>query len=315
MAPVDPILPLVGLGIGLLLLVTGGDLLVARCAHLARSFAVPSAIVGAVVIGFGTSLPELMVSMTAALGGSPGIALGNVVGSNIANVGLILGLGAVLGTLHVQRSIIRSDLPLGVLAALLCILWLGPAGEVGRTGGIVLLAVFLLYVAIHVRATRAHQAGDDGSDWIAWHPVKDTLGMLGGLVAILVGARLLVGGAVDVARMLDVDEDVIGLTLVAVGTSLPELAAIIAAVRRNQTDLAVGNVVGSNLFNLLFVLGSTAVVSPIPVPERMGTDFVVLAAFSVLAFPLLSRARRIGRLQGLIMIASYFAYMGWLWRR
>jgi cation:H+ antiporter len=311
---VDPVLSLVGLGVGLLLLVSGGDLLVERCAHLARSFSVPSTIVGAVVIGFGTSLPELMVSMTAALEGSPGIAIGNVVGSNIANVGLILGLGAVVGTLHVQRSITRSDLPLGVLTALLLILWLGPAGEVGRMGGIVLLVVFVCYLAIHVRETRRHQAGDDGSDWIAWHPLKDTLGILGGLVAILVGARLLVGGAVDVARMLEVDEDVIGLSLVAVGTSLPELAAIIAAVRKRQTDLAVGNVVGSNLFNLLFVLGSTAVVSPIPVPERMGTDFVVLAAFSVLAFPLLSRSRRIGRVQGLLMMASYAAYMAWLWK-
>jgi cation:H+ antiporter len=310
---VDLVLSLTGLGVGLLLLVAGGDLLVARCAHLARSFSVPKTIVGAVVIGFGTSLPELFVSLTAALNGSPGIALGNVVGSNIANVGLILGLGALLGTLHVQRTITRSDLPLGVLTALLLILWLGPNGEIGRVGGAVLLGVFVLYLAMHARETRRHQAADDGEERATWHPVKDTLGMVGGLVAILVGARLLVGGAVDIARVLAVEEEIIGLSIVAVGTSLPELAAIIAAVRHNETDLAVGNVAGSNLFNLLFVLGTTATVSPIPVPPSMETNFLVLAIFSVMAFPLLSRSRRIGKAQGLLMLAAYVGYLGWLW--
>lgn len=307
------ILSLSGLAVGLLLLIAGGDLLVARCAHLARSFSVPKTIVGAVVIGFGTSLPELFVSLTAALNGSPGIALGNVVGSNIANVGLILGLGALLGTLHVQRNITRSDLPLGVLTALLLILWLGPNGEIGRIGGAALLGVFVLYLATHFRETRRHQAADDGEPRAAWHPVKDTLGMVGGLVAILVGARLLVGGAIDIARVLEVDEGIIGLSLVAIGTSLPELAAIIAAVRHNETDLAVGNVAGSNLFNLLFVLGTTATVSPVPVPASFETNFLVLAVFSVLAFPLLSRSRRIGKVQGLIMLAAYVGYIGWLW--
>ncbi|MHC4451579.1 MAG: calcium/sodium antiporter [Planctomycetota bacterium] len=307
------VLSLTGLGVGLLLLIAGGDLLVARCAHLARSFLVPKTIVGAVVIGFGTSLPELFVSLTAALEGSPGIALGNVVGSNIANVGLILGLGALLGTLHVQRNITRSDLPLGVLTALLLILWLGPMGEIGRVGGVALLGVFVLYLSMHFRETRRHQAADDGEERATWHPVKDTLGMFGGLVAILVGARLLVGGAVDIARVLAVEEEIIGLSIVAVGTSLPELAAIIAAVRHNETDLAVGNVAGSNLFNLLFVLGTTATVSPIPVPSSMATNFLVLAIFSVMAFPLLSRSRRIGKMQGLIMLVAYVGYIGWLW--
>ena len=137
--------------------------------------------------------------------------------------------------------------------------------------------------------------------------------MVGGLVAILVGARLLVGGAVDIARVLAVEEEIIGLSIVAVGTSLPELAAIIAAVRHNETDLAVGNVAGSNLFNLLFVLGTTASVTAIPVPPRMETNFLVLAVFSVLAFPLLSRSRRIGKVQGLLMLAAYVGYLGWLW--
>ncbi|MEM8882730.1 MAG: calcium/sodium antiporter [Planctomycetota bacterium] len=310
----DLTLAMTALGVGLLMLVGGGDLLVQRCAHLARSFSVPKAIVGAVVIGFGTSLPELFVSLFAAQKGSPGLALGNVVGSNIANVGLILGLGAALGTLHVQRSITRSDLPLGVLTALLLILWLGTDREIGRLEGAVLLTVFAFYIAMNIRETRRFQADEPVEAPASWHPVKDTLGMLGGLAAILLGAQLLVGGAIDIARALEVDEDIIGLSVVAIGTSLPELAAIVAAVRQKETDLAVGNVAGSNLFNLLFVLGTTAVVHPIPVPLRMQEyDFLILAIFSLLAFPLLSRSRRIGRAQGTLMLAAYVAYIGWLW--
>jgi cation:H+ antiporter len=142
--------------------------------------------------------------------------------------------------------------------------------------------------------------------------VKDSLGILGGLVAIVLGAHLLVEGASDLARTLGVSEELIGLTMVAVGTSLPELAAILAAVRKRETDLAVGNVAGSNLFNLLFVLGVTAVVHPVPVSARMASfDFVVLTVFAVLAFPLLSRTRRIGRLQGALMLAAYAGYIGY----
>jgi len=302
--------PIVAVVVGLFLLVQGGDLLVARCVHLARCFSVPKAIVGAVIIGFGTSLPELFVSLTASLEGSPGIAIGNVVGSNIANVGLILGLGAALATLHVQRSITRSDLPLGVLAALFLLLWVGPRNEVSRTAGIVLLAVFVLYLFAHVRETRRHQREAEANDEHTWRPGWDSLGILGGLVAIVLGAELLVSGATEIASSMGVSEELIGLTLVAVGTSLPELAAILAAVRHKELDLAVGNVAGSNLFNLLFVLGVTATTRSVPVTEKMAEfDFGVLAVFSVLAFPLFSRARRIGRSQGVLMLAAYGGYI------
>ncbi|MHC4955133.1 MAG: calcium/sodium antiporter [Planctomycetota bacterium] len=306
---------LAAVAVGLLLLVMGGDLLVERCVHLARCFDVPKAIVGAVIIGFGTSMPELFVSLTASLEGSPGIAVGNVVGSNIANVGLILGVGAVLATLYVQRSIMRGDLPIGVMAALLLLLWVGPRGEVSRVAGIVLLAAFALYLFAHIRETRRHQRASEDSDNPSWHPLLDSLGILGGMIAIVAGAYLLVEGATLVARDLGVSEAVIGLTLVAIGTSLPELAAIVAAVRKNEADLAVGNIAGSNLFNLLFVLGTTAMVKPIPVAERIADfDFLVLAVFAVLAFPLFSRKRRIGRIQGLIMVTAYFVYIGYVWR-
>ncbi len=300
---------------GLLLLVQGGDLLVARCVHLAHCFDVPKAVVGAIIIGFGTSMPELFVSLTAAMEGRPGIAIGNVVGSNIANVGLILGIGALASTLHVQRSILRNDLPLGVLAALGLLLWVGPQGIVSRVTGIGLLVVFVLYLIANLRETRRHRsAAEIAPETPAWHPVRDTLGVLGGLVAILAGAHLLVSGATDIALALGISEEIIGLSLVAVGTSLPELAAIIAAIRKGETDLAVGNVAGSNLFNLLFVLAITAVVKPVPVSARVAdVDFAVLAVFAVLAFPLLSRSRRIGRMQGGVMVVAYGVYIARMW--
>jgi len=305
-------LSLVAVLVGLLLLVQGGDLLVERCVHLAHCFSVPKAIVGAVVIGFGTSMPELVVSLTASLEGSPGIAIGNVVGSNIANVGLILGVGAVMTTLHVQRSMMRRDLPLGVLAALALLLWVGPRLEVSRAVGAILLFVFSIYLLAHLRDTRRHQRQAKDNAEYSWHPINDSLGIVAGLVAIVFGSQLLVGGATQIATALGVSQELIGLTLVAIGTSLPELAAILAAVRHKETDLAVGNVVGSNLFNLLFVLGVTAVVRPVPVTEKMvNFDFAVLAVFSVIAFPLLSRTRRIGRLQGSLMLAAYLGYIGY----
>jgi cation:H+ antiporter len=307
---VDPTLAIVALTVGLFLLVAGGDLLVARSARLANYLHVPKAVVGAIVIGFGTSLPELFVSLTAALNDSPGIALGNVVGSNIANIGLILGTGAVLATLRIQRSVLRVDLPLGVLASVILIAWLGPRGSIDQFGGAALLALFAVYLFLNLRATRRHQKKEAPAE-VVWRPVQDTLGIIGGLVAILVGAKLLVGGAVDVARWLTIDEEIIGLSIVALGTSLPELAAIVAAVRLKETDLAVGNVAGSNLFNLLFVLGATAVVHPVPVSAHaLGIDFKVLALFSVLAFPIFSRARRMGRVHGVIHLGAYLAYNG-----
>ncbi|MHC4342111.1 MAG: calcium/sodium antiporter [Planctomycetota bacterium] len=300
--------PLVYFAGGMVLLVFAGERLVRHAAHLAVSYRMPKTVVGAVILGFGTSLPELFVSVTAALEGSPGIAIGNVVGSNIANVGLILGTGAFLVTLRVERSIIRTDLPLGVLAALFLILFIGPRGEVERLTGLLLLAVFAAYLWLSMRRTRKYRAEQEPEEEVAGRTLgKDLFFIFVGLVGIGLGAHLLVDGAAEVARLLGVSERVIGVTMVALGTSLPELAALVAAARKGEADLAVGNVAGSNLFNLLFVLGVTAVIHPVPVSQLMvDRDFVVLAVFAILAFPLLAKGRRIRRTQGLIMLAAYF---------
>ncbi|MHC4932625.1 MAG: calcium/sodium antiporter [Planctomycetota bacterium] len=305
--------PLVYFAGGMVLLVFAGERLVRHSAHLAVSYRMPKTVVGAVILGFGTSLPELFVSVTAALEGSPGIAIGNVVGSNIANVGLILGTGAFLVTVRVERNIIRTDLPIGILAALFLILYVGPRGEVEHLTGLILLAAFLVYLWLSMRRTKRFRAEQEPDDEIVERtPGRDLLFILLGLAGIGLGAHFLVDGAAEVARLLGVSERVIGVTMVALGTSLPELAALVAAARKGEADLAVGNVAGSNLFNLLFVLGVTAVIHPVPVSQLMvDRDFVVLAVFAVLAFPLLAKGRRIRRIQGFIMLGSYFAYILW----
>ncbi len=299
---------------GIVVLFLGGEVLVHHATRLANAYRVPKVVIGACILGFGTSLPELGVSLQAALNGSPDIALGNVVGSNIANVGLILGFGALLATLHVERRVIRADLPFGVLAALFLVLWVGPQGEVSRLAGIALLVAFVLYLWSSLRFAQANRVILGNETPPPPRPWRDGALIIVGLVGIAYGAELLVHGASDIARTLGVSERVITVSIVAPGTSLPELAATLSAVRKNETDLAVGNVAGSNLFNLLFVLGTTAVIQPVPVsPQYVARDFPIVAVFAVLAFPLLHRARRIGRAQGGVLLAGYLAYVAWTW--
>ena len=307
--------PLVSVLGGVVLLVAGAELLVRHAVRLAISYRVPKTVVGAVILGFGTSLPELLVSLTAAIDEAPGIAIGNVVGSNIANVGLILGLGAFMIPLYVSRRVMRSDLPLGVLAALVLMLWAGPQLMVSRTLGIVLLVAFGGYIWMSLNATRKHRAvtaiATEGVEKKLW---TDLALSIAGLAMVVGGARVLVSGAEDIAKLMDVSERIIGISMVALSTSLPELAAVYAAARRGEADLAVGNIAGSNLFNLLLVLGSTATIHPIPVESIMHErDFPVLAGFAVLAFPLMAGARRISKVQGLVLLSAYAGYMAWTW--
>jgi cation:H+ antiporter len=304
---------------GIVMLVAGGDWLVVHSAHFAIAHRVPKTVVGAVIIGFGTSLPELVVSLLAATHGSPHIAIGNVVGSNIANVGLILGFGALLTPLCMQRRVVRWDLPFGVLAIAFLVLAVGRSGEVTRSDGLLLLLAFAVYLWGSVRFTRASRRADDAPpEEGAKHTGRDLLWIAIGIVSIVVGARLLVWGARSLAELLGVSSLVIGLTMVALGTSLPELAALLAAVRRKEADLALGNIAGSNLFNILLILGVTATaVPPIPVHrDMMVRDFPVAALLSVLAFPVFSRSRQVGRWQGALLLACYagFIFWAWVWR-
>ncbi len=302
--------------IGLAGLVFGGDLLVRGAVDLARRIGMSPLVIGLTLVGFGTSTPELVTSIQAALVESPGIAVGNVVGSNIANILLILGIAAALAPVAVQRASFLRDGAVLVISALMC---LGAIlyGRLSLPIGIVFLMALIAYVTFTVLQERGRAAPEafgeadlpaqTGSLW------KDLVFVAGGLVLTILGARFLVTGAIDVAQVLGVSEAVIGLTIVAVGTSLPELVTTIAAARRGQADIAFGNVVGSNIFNVLFILGATATIHPIDVPATIAAFdiWIMLGATALLLAFSVSRWR-IGRIEGWILLAAYAAYTGWL---
>jgi cation:H+ antiporter len=295
--------------VGVVLLYAGGEVLVRSASSLAARLGVRPMVIGLTVVAFGTSAPELAASLTAALSGTPEIAIGNVVGSNIANVGLILGLTAMVYPLVTGSRFVRREVPLMlvVTALLMPVLW---GGAVLRWEGALLLVLLggFLWVITRTGSTVLDEASAPPREHApAW------LGVLGtavGVALLWFGARSLIGGAVGIATSLGIPQRVIGLTLVAVGTSLPELASSMVAAMRRETDIILGNIVGSNVFNLLAVLGTTALVQPIRFDGAGATvDVVVMALFSVALLPLMWRGERLGRVAGVFLLASYAVYI------
>ncbi|RMH50690.1 MAG: sodium:calcium antiporter [Alphaproteobacteria bacterium] len=303
--------------VGLALLVAGGEGLVRGSVALAARLGVSPMVIGLTLVGFGTSTPELVTSVQAALRGLPGIALGNVVGSNIANILLILGITALIAPVAVEREALRRD---GAMLAVAT--GLGAAailsGSVERWMGLGALAILAGYVVISWRIERrrfdaaARLHAEEGALHMpaGLHPLAALAMAAGGLALVILGARFVVDAAVALARLMAVSETVIGLTVVAVGTSLPELAASVMAALRGRTDLALGNVVGSNIFNLLGILGVTALVRPVPVaPEILRLDlWAMLLATAVLIAAALAMPR-MGRPFGLMLGLGYGAWL------
>lgn len=293
---------------GLVLLVLGGDRLVRGAVGLALRLGISPLVVGLTVVAFGTSAPEMIVSISAALRGSTDIALGNVVGSNIANVLVILGVSALVAPIVTRGHDLRESwlMMIGASVLLIVLAFMGP---IGMVQGVLLLVVLAatIWRQLATGAAEAEVAGRDAAA-AGWGPILLALGI--GLVALPVGAQMLVKGAVDIARNFGISEAVIGLTLVAIGTSLPELAASVAAAMRGRSDLALGNVVGSNIFNILSILGVTALIAPLPVPAQMlRLDLWVMLAASLVLWPFLFRLRPIGRGVGAALVAAYAAYV------
>jgi cation:H+ antiporter len=315
-------LPAAAVVAGLVLLVWSAERFVDGAAATSRRLGLSPLLIGMLVIGFGTSAPELMVSVLAAGQGNPGLALGNAYGSNIANIGLILGLVALISPLAVHSGVVRRELPLLGAATLLSAL-LMRGGVIGRLEGglLVLLLVAFIVVSI-VRARR--DAGDplaaDTAESLEVHPMSLRAGLAWtgvGLLLLVISSRLLVWGAVAIAQGFGVSDLIIGLTVVAVGTSLPELASSISALRRGEHDLVLGNVVGSNLFNTLGVVGLAALIAPIEVDrEVLSRDWMVMALMTLLmaVFALGWRGRpgRINRLEGALLLSMFLAYTGWM---
>jgi cation:H+ antiporter len=312
-------LPWIATAAGIVFLFAGGEGLVRGAVGLAGGLGVPPLVVGLTVVGFGTSAPELVVSLGAALDGAPDLAVGNVIGSNIANILLILGVSAAITPLAVQSRVFRRD-GVVMLAAFVALVALAQTGEVARWAGVLLvagLAAFLGHAFVSGRRDAAEAA--------AYAAEAEELAEAGmslrralvytavGIVILVAGAELLVTGATDIARAFGVPEAVIGLTLVAVGTSLPELATSVVAALRKHTDVAVGNVVGSNIFNVFGILGVTAVVSPLPVAGRLASvDVWVMLGIGLAAMVALRTGWRVSRPEGLVALVLYAVYTGWL---
>ena len=301
--------------LGLLLLVLGGELLVRGASRLALVAGLSPLVVGLTVVAFGTSAPELGVSVVAALRDDPGIALGNVVGSNVFNVLAVLGASALVAPLVVTRQVVRREVPLMILVSG-GVWFLAADGALGRPEGAALAAGILVYVAWtvweagRVRGGTGEEIPTPGGGWR-----QAVASVVGGLALLVLGSRWLVEGAAAGARSFGVSDTVVGLTLVAAGTSLPEAVTSVVAAARGQRDLAVGNVVGSNLFNLLAILGSAALLGPgrlaVP-PEMLAFDLPVMTAVAVACLPIFFTGHRIARWEGALFLGYYAAYLAYL---
>lgn len=306
--------------VGLVLLVWSADRFIDGAAASARHFGMSPLLIGMIIVGFGTSAPEMVVSVLAALDGSPGIALGNAYGSNITNIALILGVTALIAPVLVQKPIVRVEMPI-LIAVTALAAWQLFDGSLSLSDGAVLLAVLTAYVIWSVMKNLKggaesiiEGAADELDNPQTQMSLKKGLFWLVlGLVILVLSSRLLVWGAVTVAKALGVDDLIIGLTVVAVGTSLPELASSIMAARKGEHDIALGNVVGSNLFNTLAVVGLAAVLHPMDAlpAEILQRDVLIMAILTVL-LPVLCLGGKIGRTKGLALLAAYVGYTVYL---
>lgn len=320
------LVPAVMVVAGLALLAGGGEALVRAATTIASLLGVAPAVIGLTVVAMGTSVPELVVSLFAALSGQADIAIGNVVGSNIFNIAAALGITALITPLPVHGNAVRLEWPFMFAASLACLL-VAQNGVVGRLEGGAFLVALALFIAYMVRIARRDVGVEESRELADEVASRDldarhaggrpsmlvTLGVLAaGIVGLVIGGRLLVDGAVDIARIAGMTERQIGLTVVAGGTGAPELATSVIAALRGRTDVAVANMIGSNIFNILGILGMTAVITPVAVSASIiGSDMWWMIGVSVLLLPMLHSALRLTRIEGGVLLGAYAAYL-WL---
>lgn len=301
--------------LGFVLLVKGGDYLVKGSVSIARKAHLSSMVIGMTVIGFGTSAPEMLVSLNAAMAGSSGIALGNVVGSNIANIALILGVTGLLYTCATDKHTLSVDLPFMVLACVLLAV-VGMTGSIGRITGIIGVLTLVAFIVWQIRTSREKGEDKETEEEKTIYPLwLSILMVVLSIAAMIVGANILVDGAKNVAAALGVSERVIGLTVVAVGTSLPELFASVMSAKRGETDLAIGNIIGSVSFNVFFVVGVSSAICPIEGSDvGFLYDYLLMVVLALLLWFFLFTHRTLERWEGgllLLVYVGYIAHMVW----
>lgn len=295
--------------LGFFLLVKGSDFFVDGSAGIATRFGIPQLIIGLTIVAMGTSAPEAAVSITAAFEGSADIAIGNIVGSNILNVFIILGIAAVIVSMKVEMSTIKYEIPYMIFCSVILLL-MGLDGKVGMLEGVLLWGAFLLYLAyLFIHAKKNKEETTQGKTRKLW---LELLFIAGGMGAIILGSKLAVDSATELARTFGVSERFIGLTIVALGTSLPELFTSVNAARKGNADIAIGNIVGSNIFNILFVIGTTGLVTVVPFAEKYIIDSFVMIGAGIILLLCVIRKKRLTRAGGVLMLLCYGAYFAYL---
>ncbi len=320
------ILPLIVLAIGLVLLVWSSDIFIDGAASTAIHMNISPLIIGVVVLGFGTSAPEILVAILASVDNSPSLAIGNVVGSNIANIGLVLGVTAMVSPIVIKSSLLKREFPMLLVISLIGILLMLDK-DLDITDGFILLTLLLIVMTWMIRANKnmaptdplAKETIDELEDMPKFSRGKSWFYLLAGLVVLMISAKMMVWGAVEVAVYFKVPEMIIGLTIVAIGTSLPELAAAITAARKGEADLMIGNILGSNLFNLLAVMSMPALLAPSIIENTtLLLDYPIMLALT-LAMLLVALPRKgkavITKVEGFILLMSFIAYMVFLYVR
>ena len=312
------------LAAGFGLLIFGAEKLVDGASALAKRYDISNIVIGLTIVAFGTSAPEIVVNLIAAFNGSTALVLGNVLGSNIFNVLVILGISSVIYPLTVKSNTTWIEIPLSFLAALVvgvvaADIYLDNLSEsvIRRTDGVIFLLFFIIFLVYNLQIARSGGAEEE-VEIKEMSVGKSILLMLAGIAGLVIGGRLIVTGGVNIAALLGISERIIGLTIVSIGTSLPELATSVVAVRKKNVDVAIGNVVGSNIFNIFLVLGLSAVVTPIGVDRSAYLDIAVniVAGLLLFAFLFTGKGRRLERWEGLLFLGIYIAYiyaliMGW----
>ncbi|MBP3476776.1 MAG: calcium/sodium antiporter [Lachnospiraceae bacterium] len=302
--------------VGFVFLVKGADWFVEGASKVAEKFGIPQLVIGLTIVAMGTSLPEAAVSVSAALKGSADITIGNVVGSNILNVLIILGLTAVIRPIAVQKSTVKYEIPFVALISAFLLVIGYTDHEVGRADGVILWVLFIAYLLYLLKMTKA---GENTAEELPAEdepmPVwKMLLLIIVGAAAIVLGSDLAVDAASELARIFGMSERLIGLTIVALGTSLPELVTSVTAAIRGKADIAVGNIVGSNIFNILFVIGTSALITPVVYAPNFLTDSIVCIAATVLLWLCVFKNRKLGRAGGAVMLVCYAGYFVYLMR-
>ena len=295
--------------LGFVLLIKGADFFVDGASSIAGKLKVPSLIIGLTVVSMGTSMPEAAVSISASLGGNNGISLGNVVGSNLFNLLVVVGVSAVVLPIVTDRDILKRDMPIGIaITAALCVMLID--GKLSRLDAVILLVLFVAYLLILIRSALKNRTEEDEQKVMSWG--KSLLFVLLGAAGIIGGGQLVVNNAKTIAAALGMGETLIGLTVVAFGTSLPELVTSIVAARKGESGIAMGNVVGSNIFNILFVLGLAGAISPMTADLEFFIDTGILIVVSLIMLLFAFTKRKTSRVEGAISVLMYLAYTAYI---